>query len=368
MGRNLMRLFQPDNFSNPDIVYRPLDNKGDRAALIRAAMVYCPEREVKEIKKLDATEINSNNFRITLNDGKKKVILLRRYNILKNKPQINFYLHLIQALELKSVPVSHVLKNFNNEVLVEIEGGLYAAFDFIEANHFVPTEKGFRAVAQATAQLHSALNQLESRCGDLVKEFEKKITGVYFTIVKDYSVNDFEEIAHLISLKSVPTLLEQDLLIEFAFYKQLVSAIKARAEEARALPIKIVHSDLHPHNILMKDAEVRAIIDFDFIRMGQQARDAAMTMYRFGRQFLVDKEEPEIKVRAQNLRELFLNEYLITNPLTDKEVELMPLLLKDEFIKKILTVLKSVYQDKYFAWAKDIPKFMAALKEIEYFF
>ena len=45
----------------------------------------------------------------------------------------------------------------------------------------------------------------------------------------------------------------------------------------------------------MVQDEVAAIIDFDAIRISQQARDAAFAIYRFGRQFLFPLRRPTMK-------------------------------------------------------------------------
>ena len=129
---------------------------------------------------------------------------------------------------------------------------------------------------------------------------------------------------------------------------------------------QVIHSDLHPHNILMNGDQVDAIIDFDSMRLSQQARDVAFAIYRFGRQFFVD-DNSNVKEEAPRLVKLFIDSYGVTKKLSEKEIGLLPILVKDEFLKKILCVLNGVYAESNFAWAKDLGKFLAAIDEINYF-
>ena len=135
------------------------------------------------------------------------------------------------------------------------------------------------------------------------------------------------------------------------------------------LPQQIIHSDLHPHNVLFKGQAAAAIIDFDCMRLSPVARDVAIATYRFGRQFLVGQKmsETNLRKKAKKLQDQFLTAYQRINPLTPQEIKALPLLIKDEFLTKLLFVLRGAYLEGNISWTQDTIKFIDALKEINYF-
>lgn len=364
-----MRLFQPDNFSKISIDYNPIA-KEDYKNFLPILNSYFDNYNIRYIGKLEETEINSNNFKIVLEINKQeKIILLRRFKALKEKKQIDFYLRLITELKEKKVKVSSIVENRRNGLVTEAEDGLYAVFEFITADHFIPNQESFISVAEAAAKMHQAFKKLNKNYSEQIFLLSLQNPGVYYNKIKTYTAADIKNIENIVKNKQEKREIDATLLKEFSFFEDIIRQVEENSAKIEKMPKNIIHSDLHPHNILMRGDRVAAIIDFDSIRISQQARDAAFAIYRFGRQFFIktDQEQSKLKEDARRLKDIFLHKYLTINQLTEEEIKLMPILIKDEFMKKLLFVLKGVYEENNSVWAKDLYKFIMALKEIDYF-
>lgn len=359
-----LELFEPDNFSQIDIRYKIFD--GNAVVLRNVLGLYFSNFEIKEICQLDRPEINSKNFKINLYiNGQNRCFLLRKYQILSDLEQIIFYLDKLPLLERGGVKVSRVVRSLEGHLAVKEQKDIYALFDFIEGDYFSPNEQGFSMVAKEIAALHSAFYKFDKKQIEAIDSFSKK-SKTYYNVIRSYSEKDLLEIEAVIKTKKID---QGDRLVleNLPFIKENIIEVRNKLKGPVILRRQIIHSDLHPHNIIMKKNEVAAIIDFDSMRLSERARDIAFAIYRFGRQFLVGCKADDSFLVAPRLTKLFINSYNEIDKISEEEINLMPALIKDEFLLKILFVLNGIYKDGNFLWASDLKKFLAAMQEINYF-
>lgn len=357
-----MQLFQPDNFSDPVVTYSSLDHTDKRIAQIFSR--YFGQCDIILVEELNRAAINSRNFKVTARiDGKRCTFLLRQYKGLTHKKQIEFYLGLLTDLHDRGISVSVPVKTKTSRYTTSIGGEIYSLFHFVRGRHFSPTKAGLVSVAAAVAQMHLVFQRLDSVYHARIKKFSKK-GHAYFNVIQKYSLNDFERIYEKVARKKNKTATDRLVLrardVVWGAYRDVERFdVKVKSQ--------IIHSDLHPHNILMDNARVAAILDIDTVRISEQPRDAASALYRFGRQFFIGKSDADAQKRAPQIRNYFIEAYTAINPLSSDEVYAMPFLLKDEFLCKLLFVLRLVYEEGNMAWRRDLPKFIASLEEINYF-
>jgi Ser/Thr protein kinase RdoA (MazF antagonist) len=284
-------------------------------------------------------------------------------------PKQIFLFIFLDDIFISGLNATRAIRNPQGKLIVRLRKKNYSLFHFINGEHFNPTKKSFSSIAQAVAKMHKVFLKLEGKYSkDLILNSSK--TNAYFNKVKDYSLDDFIFIEEI--LKKKKTLNESEIVIleKFPNLIEAVKEVKEVETEFSNIKKSIIHSDLHPHNLLIKDNSVQAILDFDGARISEQARDVAFCIYRFGRQFFIrqnNRSKDDIIARATNLKNLFLEKYQKISPLSIQEIKLMPLLLKDEFLRKTLFVLNGIYKDQNHLWATDLPKFIATFEEINYF-
>lgn len=365
-----MQLFRPDNFSEPAIAFKPSSTE-DCAAVAAVLNRYFGTCVVTAQEQLNASEIHSHNFKVELQSaGVSKTVLVRRFKSLTNKEQIVFYLNVIDGLRAQGVKVSEVLRDADGALFVSHGGDCYAVFAFVDGDHFVPDEASMAAVAAGVAAMHRAFRVLGADAADRLTRYHAHGGNDYFNKIKQYSLRDVDEIEAILASGAAPNGVDVSAVQEaLPLLRGAIQYVTDYKERIAQLPKHVIHSDLHPHNVLMRGPELLAIIDFDSMRMSEQARDVAFFIYRFGRQFFVHGTLPEaeIKSRAARVRDIALEAYCAVQPLASEELALAPVLLKDEMIRKTLFVLKGVFLESNTLWAKDVPKFFASFKEIDYF-
>ena len=360
-----MELFQPDNFSTAEITYRPSSRQpGFFYPILRR---YIPNCQIESVAELEHPAFNTENFKVVLSDGvARRVVLVRKYKSIQPE-QINFYVGIIDQLLQGGVAAVHFLKTADaDRPETQYDGAWYAVADFIEARHFFPTQENYAASARAIARLHRALQALPPATVERVDQLSQQ-GYTYFNIVKQYTVSDFEYFKEFLAKHPAPTQTERLVLEHIDLCLGLAERIARRDAELHALPRQIIHSDLRPHNLLVDQTGRIIILDFDGMRLSQRGRDIAFAIYRLGRQFGAAARQSYDGGQAIELKKIFLGAYQTVTPIDPAEEQLLGHLLCDEFLRKLLFVLRSAYVDGQDTFRKEIPKFLAALREINYF-
>lgn len=361
-----MQLFQPDNFSQFKINFK--EYNGDLKPFLKILERYFNDFEIEKIYQVDRAEIQTQNYKIILsNFGKTRTLLLKKYKVLPDLEQTEFYLNFLVLLAEKDLLVSEVLKTTDGKLTVTIDGAMHSVFNFIEGDHFPPTEESFADVAMNMAKMHNAFNEFDEKYFSQIEKYSQK--GYYpFNVIKNYSEEDLTLFEEKIKSKKQKENMEEVLLEKLPVFKNAVAEVEKYKERILNLPKRMIHSDFHPHNILMKDGKVSAIIDFENVRISQQARDIAFAIYKFGRQFFVNSDfNGGALPEASRLKDLFIDNYSKVKELSDEEIELLPILAKDTFVRKLLFVLKGVYNEGNDIWINDLPKHSVSIDEINYF-
>ena len=333
--------FPQDNFSDPEIRYKDAPQAPDKFRPILDR--YFKSYSIAAINQRDRAEINSENYKTAISiAGARRLFLLRKFKTMTDPEQIDFFLLLLQKLCRLNLPVSQTVKSLADANFIRHEGNYWALFEFIAGAHFTPSLAALKHVAESLAALHITFCKLAPEEISYIDELSRK-SQTYFNKIKTYSAKDFLSYALL----------------------DAVAVVEREKNAIDILPKQIIHSDFHPHNVIMNEDRVAAILDFDAMRISQRAREVAVTAYRFCRQFFVG--DRSFDKDAKSIFTFFLTSYEAINPLSPEEKRLLPTLLKDEFLTKLLFVLKGVYEEGNSAWAADLPKFLSAIAEVDYF-
>lgn len=360
-----MKVFLPDNFSGADIKF--VNAQIDSVLLRSIFDKYFVNYKIENILAIKTTAIHSENYKITVSiNGKVRDILFRKYNTLQLE-QVKFYLGFLSRFSEEFLPVGKVIKTLEGELMLTVNGNNYALFDFVSGDYFHPSEKALSSVARAVAQMHNAFDTFKKEDIDKIGILSQE-GYTYFNKIKNYSVSDFESIEKIIKEKKELSEEDKYVLEKIPLFADTVKEIEKENGKIYKLPLGLIHSDLHPHNFLMKDGNVSAILDFDGMRVSQKIRDVAFAIYRLGRQFFAQNVMEQRKENGKKITEIFIKAYETERSLTKDEKNLLSVIIKDEFVRKILFVLNGVYKENNNMWKKDLPKFLIAIDEINYFF
>lgn len=358
-------LFQPDNFSQTEILYKEIKTPHFFSAILEK---YFHNAKVKKILEVERKEINSKNYQIIIKENStEQRLLLRKYQALRDSGHIDFCLRILDELYKKGVKSSRIIKTLKGKLHTQLDDSIYSIFDFIDAHYFIPSKEGLKSAAQEVARLHLAFNQFD---GDTIKQIEilSQEGETFFNKIQSCTVEDLIQIENVIMRIENKKDADRNLLKKMSLFKQTAEEIGKRRKNILALPKQIFHSDLHPHNILMQKNKVAAIIDFDSLRVGGQALDVAYAIYRLGKQFFVRHGVgKETHKKARDLTNMFIESYTDIKHLSKNELTLLPFLIKEEMMRKLLFVLRGIYLENNHLWAHEINKFLPAIEEIDYF-
>lgn len=357
-----MKLFAPDNFSNYSINYKKISTPN---FIIPVISRYFKQSTIKSVSQLNRAEINSENYKVVLTiKNKAQTVLIRKHKFLHSPATINFYLNLLLILKNKGLTVSQPLLNLNHAACTSVDNQKFSVFEFIDSDYFKPSEKIWSAVAKNLGFMHKIFNNLPAPIINKIKKSSSK-NSAYYNQIKSTTDTDFLSLKKIIKSKTSLSKIDRIVLLNLSDISNLASFLSSYLPLINRLPKKLIHSDIHPHNILTKNNQIKAIIDFDSLRLAPQSIDVAMAIYRLGRQFFINsKKNPKM---ASLLTRKFLLHYSKINPLSENEYQLLPLIIKNEFLIKLLFVLKLVYINNNQTWINDLHKFIIALKEIDYF-
>ena len=169
-------------------------------------------------------------------------------------------------------PVAGLIHTIDGETIVEHEGRVYELFKYIRGSRFDKSNPKAAESGRVLAHFHDLLRTHPK--GPSMNRRTYHIGSRVFEVLDDLKaiLKVHENFAQLCGL---------DQTIEYLSnaYKQAYEAVEQ--VEFSSLPQCVVHGDWHPGNMLYKDDEIIAVIDFDSIRHSPRITDIANGALQF---------------------------------------------------------------------------------------
>lgn len=359
-------IFQPNNHNQWQIQYRrvPADAFEEIKSIFLKQYAVLAE-SVMSIEQVAEAEVNSNNFKIVASrDGIPQTFLFRRYPGHRDENTLRAVYGAIQFLQRKRIKAPRLLLNDSGDFLLTVPPWRYSVFQFVEAHHYRGTLSELKSAAQEFGKLDRYLLGLPGAdyfrsalapSPEVValREFSSEIWGKLFSRVRDHQREypDDEFDARLLGFEN---------LIREAI-------VKTQPGRYAYLPHQVIHSDLHPHNLLTDGTELRTILDFDSLRFLERARGVAFALHRLVRQHIVFTQSSDVRAACQGAQEIFLTAYQRKGALTKEEISALPYFIRHEALSRLSYAMKDLYYNGNLAWKGDLEKQTAAIAEAEYF-
>lgn len=354
-------IFQPNNHSQWRIGYKPVASKIDSRVrkILREQYNF---DQIKSIEQVAEAEVNSNNFKVTLSDG--RCFLLRRYIANLDANVIDRTIDIMEHLAGLGVQVPQVIKTVSERRISIVDGEPHTLFAFIEGDHYRGTGEELASAGKEIGRLDQALVNLPAS-RDWAAELSLPAKAKEFRI---YSQVIWQEIFMKASerVASDPTdRFHADLLGQKDFIFQAVE--KTLAAKPIQPSFGVVHFDLHPHNLLANGEAVTAILDFDSLRYLERSRALAFALHRMVRQYIIYNQRTDYSAVAAEARKIFLDTYRQANSINDEALAAIPYFIRDEALCRLTYAMKDQYFNSNPAWRQDLPKQTAAIAEAVFF-
>ena len=236
---------------------------------------------------------------------------------------------------------------------------IVSLYNFLGGEHFDGSRKELRAAAINLALLDQILSTIPRRdeicqgMGYRVQYDHGSAKALLKSVRRRGSRDEFD----------AQVAAELDLLFE--------KVDETGSAKMHALPMQEIHLNVHPHNLIFSSQSkgLLAILDFESIKYSQRAREVAFAMHRLSRAYgehMEGKEDlgADIRERARE----FLSAYTSANPLTDEEIKSLGIILSEENLSRVLTVLRNHYERYDSRKDSRFQKRMQMLKESELFY
>jgi Ser/Thr protein kinase RdoA (MazF antagonist) len=310
------RLFQANNHSKFKIGWKKVSLETE-AEVKKILDNKFGIEDVYKVKQVDEWERMSNNFLVVSDSNVQKKYLLRKYLNVQSKDKIEDITQIAQYLRENNIPTPVVIPTKRNEIFSDYEGYFWQVFGFIDGSHYEGTPFQLKDIASKIAIMHIAM----AKCPFEVDVRQRS----------PWKECEWYNFFNILSEDKTP--LNKRMLLEKDFILSCVNEVN-RKYDKKTQKMQPVHGDLHPQNTIYSRNRLVALLDFADVCIAERARDVGNACHRFTRQYVVNQKgkwQDKLPLAVNT----FLKVYNTLNPLTNKEVESLQVLIKDELLRKI---------------------------------
>ncbi|NDF47858.1 MAG: hypothetical protein EB158_06660 [Nitrosopumilaceae archaeon] len=290
---------------------------------------------IYKIKKIKHTDINSINFLVESKSGN---YVLHSYDSL-NAKRTEKICRILYRCKQNNANVSEPILNNKNR-FIDTRRKLYLT-KFYDGNFFSNSSGQLCDLAKNIAQLHKVLKTIKA---NITADNNQK----YYKLLSN---KEFEAITRLANKKlySYDKLISKNIRLLNSVTEYLKNTDHVRKYS------QLIHSDLHPKNVLFNNSKLAVILDFGAMRKGSPIEDIAFTSFRFS--LFANQQNTDIK----NTMKKFLKIYLSFNKLKI-EFEDEEYFLKKMILQRINYIVRNRYFDNSNLWISDTQKHLSSLK------
>ena len=344
----MRKSFRSDNFSISKIKWKKVNHK-KKKIILRIVSKNIIKTNVNIFER-DGLELNSNNFKI---ETKSKIFLLKKWNEKLSSSEIQKFLNLNLWLVKKKCLVQIPQKFCNGKYLIKINQSYWSYFNYIDGVHF----KG------GNNELDSASSYIAKFTKEIIKYPKKNISKKF----KYFSKDDYEIILWMeknqkklnnIFGRRISTLIKKNLLEIIYLFKTLKKLYKFKLKK------QVIHLDLHPHNIIMKDSKVNGVLDIDSCVTGNYLTSLSYSALKLCKQCVVSMGNNS----AGRISNRFLRNLERKFKLEKKDLRNFYIFAMSEVLRRLIYMFKISIKHKDYRWNRMIPVQINHIDECAIFF
>lgn len=311
------------------------------------------------VEQFQGNEINSNNYKVTTSSGKyliKKFIDINEYNKLQR------ILSLSNWLNENDIKLGKVYLSNKDELIIKnkVDNSYWCVFDFINGSFF--TGISDRELVSVGSEIGIFFNKLKY----IPIELEPIEKIDYFKNSEDL-MNEIER-----NKKNWVLYFGSDLsntLTEnWGFLQKTYSQLFKYKDTLLHSELAPCHIDLHPHNLLIEEDELKAILDVDSIKLNHTLVAISFSMYKLLRQSIVNRNIKDNSNEISRISNIYFNALIKEFPLAQKEIENLYIYAATEIFRRIFIIFSLNIYENNNKWNHILNMHLFGLKEAKIIF
>lgn len=255
---NSGKLFLPSSHSGYQVSWQKIPAGAVSGLRIILSQNYGLDN-IADILQVKAWESLSNNFKVVTSLG--QCFLLRRHIQHKESDLLNKINEILIELAKDGLKTPVIIKTILGGNCAYSKDDVWQLFEFIPGDYYRGTKEEIIAAALGIASLHNCLAKIKVL--DL-PDIPPRITNEEWGNIS--SSSEFDD-------------------------GTILKALKKNSQKLIEMRKQVIHSDLHPHNLLFSGGKLSAIIDFGNIAVGDERLDLASALHRLVRQFIINSDQ-----------------------------------------------------------------------------
>lgn len=273
---------------------------------------------------------SSETWIASLPKGQRAVV--RRYPTFFDETRVHFEHEVLRHLKQQIFPVPAIRPTVSGESFVHLDGRYYALFEYCQGR-------------MVTRPLWRRLQpRMLAGAGHTLARFHRVMDGFQpdgKTVVPHRDYRWFQgEVARyhkLVSGRPRLSSFDRYVLEHGKDVERQLGRFGTVVEVARAgCPQTVVHGDFGPTNVLFRNGQIVAVLDFANVRHGPRVTDVAYALMAFSKW-----SRPRLHLA---MARTFLKAYQEQIPLTSKELELLPHLMIYNRLQGLWGALMQYYE------------------------
>ena len=351
-------LFNRDLFSDPTPrFYVTSDEVANRVENL--LLIHYPQlgNLIGQVYQSGSIELNSNNFLVDVGQNR---LIVKRIPIARiNRDNLMRQIMLSNWLSRKGLPVPFLYESVTGNLSVEIGGWIWCVLDFVDGEHFHGAEDELMDAVNIIKRLFLVLCDVPD---DLIVKQQINPPGE----TDQKLVMDLEKFHG-----KWPSLFgtEHAALIERALpemKKNLKAILSCR--DALLEGMGLCHIDMHPHNLIVRDGRVVAILDYASYLTAPVEVMIAFNVFKLLRQSAAIMGREFDKSVVANMCHRVIDVLSTAGLISKHNFERMAFLAKVEIMRRLLLIIRLTLEQGDCSWNHVLPVQIAALTEAEILF
>jgi len=302
--------------------------------------------KVNKYEKLSHRNINSLNHLIFSQSGK---YLLKQITDSSSSKKIEKICKILNFCYHKNVKVPKLIQRFDGK-FVDRKRKITLS-KFYSGNKFNGTIEETKDLAKNVAILHKILRKYRG-------SFNYRSNEKFYKLL---TLKELKKIQKKIEIKKRRTKLDNMFMQNYAYIKKcLVEDFEInKVIKRQNFQKQIIHSDLHPENVIFQKRKLLVILDFESIKSGRTLEDLAFAACRFGCYNTTSSYAIKKKIK------LFVDAYLTVNYVDKQELNYIGYFFNHITLQRICYILRKYYFADSDLWINDFAKHLKLLKLIK---